>query len=49
MKDCNKMLIDLLDEKIRRLEHEKDEQRREINRLKKEIKELKKGVNSDEK
>lgn len=48
MTDYNKMLIDLLDEKIRRLEHEKDEQRREINRLKKEIKELKKGVNSVE-
>lgn len=35
-------LIDLLHEKISRLEHDKDEQRKEINRLKREIKEMKK-------
>ena len=29
-------LIELLHEKIKRLEHEKDEQRKEINRLKRE-------------
>lgn len=33
-------LIDLLHEKISRLEHEKDEQRKEINRLKRQIKTL---------
>lgn len=33
-------LIDLLHDKISRLEHEKDEQRKEINRLKRQIKTL---------
>lgn len=33
-------LIDLLHEKISRLEHDKDEQRKEINRLKRQIKTL---------
>ena len=49
MTDYNALLIDLLQEKIQRLEHQKDEQRKEINRLKAEIRELKKGVNTDEK
>lgn len=42
MLDYNAMLIDLLNEKIRRLEQGKDEQRKLINRLQKEIKTLKK-------
>lgn len=37
-----KQLIDLLNEKIRRLENDKNEQRKEINRLKKTISDLKK-------
>lgn len=49
MTDYNAMLIDLLNEKIRRLEQGKNEQRKEINRLKVEIRELKKGLNADEK
>ena len=49
MTDYNAMLIDLLNEKIRRLEQGKNEQRKEINRLKAEIRELKKGLNTDEK
>lgn len=49
MTDYNAMLIDLLNEKIRRLEQGKNEQRKEINRLKAEIRELKKGLNADEK
>ena len=39
-----KQLIDLLNEKIRRLEQEKDSQRKEINRLKKELSAIKKAV-----
>lgn len=39
-----KQLIDLLNDKIRRLEHEKDSQRKEINRLKKELSGYKKAV-----
>ena len=42
--DYNALLIDLLQEKIRRLEQGKDEQRKLINRLQKEIKTLKKEV-----
>ena len=41
MTDYNAMLIDLLNEKIQRLEHQKDEYRKEVNRLKKQIKEMK--------
>ena len=37
-----KQLIDFLNDKIRRLEHDKNEQRKEINRLKKTISDLKK-------
>ena len=44
MTDYNAMLIDLLNEKIRRLEQGKDEQRKLINRLQKEIKSLKKEL-----
>ena len=44
MTDYNAMLIDLLNDKIRRLEQGKDEQRKLINRLQKEIKTLKKEV-----
>ena len=47
--DYNAMLIDLLNEKIKQREHKWNEQRKEINRLKAEIRELKKGVNTDEK
>lgn len=42
MADYNKMLIDLLNEKIFRLNIENDSKRKEINRLKKRIKELEK-------
>ena len=42
MTDYNSMLIDLLCEKVNRLKREKDEQRKEINRLKAEIRKLKK-------
>lgn len=49
MTDYDKMLIDLLNDKIRQWEHKWNEQRKEINRLKSEIRELKKGVNADEK
>lgn len=49
MTDYNAMLIDLLNDKIKQWEHKWNEQRKEINRLKAEIRELKKGVNTDEK
>ena len=49
MTDYDKTLIDLLNDKIRQWEHKWNEQRKEINRLKAEILELKKGVNTDEK
>ena len=49
MTDYNAMLIDLLNDKIKQWEHKWNEQRKEINRLKAEIQELKKGVNADEK
>ena len=42
MTDYNKMLIDLLNEKILRLNIENDSKRKEINRLKRRIKELEK-------
>ena len=44
----NAMLIDLLNEKIQRLEHQKDEYRKEANRLKKQIKEMKKSESEGE-
>lgn len=46
MTDYNKMLIDLLNEKIQRLENEKDRQRKEINRLQHELSKLKKQFKS---
>ena len=42
MTDYNAQLIDLLNEKILRLQIENDSKRKEINRLKKHIKELEK-------
>ena len=42
------MLIDLLNDKIKQREHKWNEQRKEINRLKAEIRELKMGVNAVE-
>lgn len=36
-------LVSLLNEKITRLERDKDEQRKEINRLKSELRKVKKG------
>lgn len=48
MTDYNAMLIDLLNEKIQRLEHKKDEYRKEVNRLKKQIKEMKKSESEGE-
>ena len=48
MTDYNAMLIDLLNEKIQRLEHQKDEYRKEVNRLKKQIKEMKKSESKGE-
>lgn len=46
MTDYDKMLIDLLNDKIKQWEHKGNEQRKEINPLKAEIRELKKGVNT---
>ena len=40
--------FDLLNEKIQRLEHQKDEYRKEVNRLKKQIKEMKKSESEGE-
>lgn len=48
MTDYNAMLIDLLNEKIQHLEHQKDEYRKEVNRLKKQIKEMKKSESEGE-
>ena len=45
MMDYNAQLIDLLNEKIRRLEQDKDRQRKEINRLKRQIHEMEKKAN----
>ena len=42
MADYNKMLIDLLNEKVVKLTVENDSKRKEINRLKRRIKELEK-------
>ena len=49
MKDYNAMLIDLLNDKIKDLINDKVEMRKEIKKLKAEIRELKKGVNTVEK
>ena len=48
MTDYDKVLVDLLNDKIRQWERKCDEQRKEINKLKAEIRELKKGVNAVE-
>ena len=44
MTNYDKMLIDLLNDKIRQWEHRCNEQRKEINRQKAEIRELKKEI-----
>ena len=49
MTDYDKMLVGLLNDKIRQWERKCSEQRKEINRLKAEIRELKNGVNAVEK
>ena len=49
MTDYDKMLVDLLNDKIRQWERKYSEQRKEINKLKAEIRELKKEVNAVEK
>ena len=43
MTDYDKMLIDLLNDKIKQWEHKWNEQRKEINRLKKQLREIKKN------
>lgn len=48
MTDYNALLIDLLLEKIRHLEHQKDEYRNEVRRLKKQIKAMDKSESEDE-
>lgn len=48
MTDYNAMLIDLLNDKIRRLEQSKNEQRKEINRLKKQLRDMNKIKNEGE-
>lgn len=47
MVDYNAQLIDLLNDKIRRLEQEKDKMRKEINRLKRQIHEMEKKANAE--
>ena len=49
MADYNEMLIDLLNDKINELITDKVKMRKEIKKLKFEIRELKKGVNAVEK
>ena len=48
MTDYNAMLIDLLNDKIRQWERKYDEQRKEINRLKKQLREIKKNESEGE-
>ena len=48
MTDYDKMLIDLLNDKIRQWEHKWNEQRKEINRLKKQLREIKKNESEGE-
>ena len=48
MTDYNAMLIDLLNDKIRQWEHKWIEQRKEINRLKKQLREIKKNESEGE-
>lgn len=49
MKDYNAMLIDLLNDKIERLVNEKIAMKKEIARLKSEIRKLQKEMQADEK
>ena len=48
MTDSDKMLIDLLNDKIKQWEHKWNEQRKEINRLKKQLREIKKNESEGE-
>ena len=48
MTDYDKMLIDLLNDKIKQWEHKWNEQRKEINRLKKQLREKKKNESEGE-
>ena len=48
MTDYNAMLIDLLNDKIRQCERKCDEQRKEINGLKKQLREIKKNESEGE-
>ena len=48
MTDYNAMLIDLLNDKIRQWERKCYEQRKEINRLKKQLREIKKNESEGE-
>ena len=48
MTDYDKVLVDLLNDKIKQWERKCSEQRKEINKLKAEIRELKKEVNTVE-
>ena len=48
MTDYDKMLVDLLNDKIRQWERKCSEHRKEINQLKAEFRELKKEVNTVE-
>ena len=45
MTDFTAQMIELLTEKIHRLEIEKNQQRKEINRLKRQIREMEKAAN----
>lgn len=48
MTDYNAMLIDLLNDKIRQWERKYDKQRKEINRLKKQLREIEKNESEGE-
>ena len=48
VEDYDKMLVDLLNDKIRQWERKCDEQRKEINRLKKQLREIKKNESEGE-
>ena len=48
MTDYDKILIDLLNDKIKQWEHKCNEQRKEINRLKKQLREIKKNESEGE-
>ena len=48
MTDHKDQLIELLNEKVRQWEHKWNEQRKEINRLKKQLREIKKNESEGE-